>query len=68
MSMKAMPTPVKVEVIEERIRSNAAYVAKFKAALPGAPIKLTDQERQDIVAFMQTLTATTRESAVMPKP
>jgi cytochrome c peroxidase len=31
------------------------------------PIQLTDQERQDIIAFMETLTATTRESAAMPK-
>jgi cytochrome c peroxidase len=54
MSMKATPTPVKVEVIEERIRSNAAYVAKFKAALPGAPINI-DTMVQAIAAFERTL-------------
>jgi hypothetical protein len=31
------------------------------------PIKLTDQERQDLVAFMETLTGTVRETAVLPK-
>ncbi len=54
MSMKATPTPVKVEVIEERIRTNAAYVAKFKAALPDAPINL-DTIAQAIAAFERTL-------------
>ncbi len=54
MSMKATPTPVKVEVIEERIRSNAAYVTKFKAALPGAPINI-DTIVQAIAAFERTL-------------
>src|SRR5215208_6316971 len=34
MSMRETDTPVKVEVIEERFRSNPAYVAKFQAALP----------------------------------
>ena len=38
MSMRETDTPVKVEVIEERIRSNPSYAAKFQAALPGAPI------------------------------
>src|SRR5215510_12608391 len=40
MSMRETETPVKVEVIEERIRQNAAYVAKFKAATPGGPINI----------------------------
>jgi cytochrome c peroxidase len=40
MSMRETDTPVKVEVIEERIRSNASYAAKFQAALPGAPINI----------------------------
>jgi cytochrome c peroxidase len=40
MSMRDTPTPVKVEVIEDRLRSNSAYVAKFQAALPGAPINM----------------------------
>ena len=33
-------TPVKVEVIEDRLRSNSAYVGKFQAAMPGAPINM----------------------------
>jgi cytochrome c peroxidase len=54
MSMNATPTPVKVEVIEERISANAAYVAKFKAALPDAPINI-DTIAQAIAAFERTL-------------
>jgi cytochrome c peroxidase len=54
MSMNATPTPVKVEVIEERIRTNAAYVTKFKAALPDAPINI-DTIVQAIAAFERTL-------------
>jgi cytochrome c peroxidase len=38
MSMRETETPVKVEVIEERVRSALDYVAKFSAALPGKPI------------------------------
>ena len=33
MSMRETATPVKVEVIEERLRSNPAYSARFQAAL-----------------------------------
>jgi cytochrome c peroxidase len=54
MSMSATPTPVKVEVIEERFRSNAAYVAKFKAALGDAPINI-GTIAQAIAAFERTL-------------
>jgi cytochrome c peroxidase len=54
MSMSATPTPVKVEVIAERIRANPAYVAKFKAALPGAPIDI-DTIVQAVAAFERTL-------------
>ena len=54
MSMNATPTPVKVEVIEERIRTNAAYAAKFKAALGDAPINI-DTIAQAIAAFERTL-------------
>jgi cytochrome c peroxidase len=54
MSMRETDTPVKVEVIEERIRSNPAYAAKFKAALPGAPINI-DSIAQAIAAFERTL-------------
>jgi len=38
MSMRETDTPVKVEVIEERIRSAPAYAAKFQAALPDKPM------------------------------
>ena len=51
---------MKVEVIEERFRSNAAYVAKFKAALPDAPINI-ETIAQAIAAFERTL-----EPAVAP--
>ena len=60
MSMNATPTPVKVEVIEERFRSNAAYVTKFKAALGDAPINI-DTIAQAVAAFERTL-----EPAVAP--
>jgi cytochrome c peroxidase len=40
MSMRETENPVKVEVIEERIKSDPAYVRKFNAALPNAPINL----------------------------
>jgi cytochrome c peroxidase len=40
MSMRETETPVKVEVIEERIRAIPEYVAKFNAALPGALIDI----------------------------
>jgi cytochrome c peroxidase len=54
MSMRETNTPVKVEVIEERIRSNPAYAAKFQAALPGVPIDLDSMARA-IAAFERTL-------------
>ena len=38
MSMRETDTPVKVETIEERVRSAPGYAAKFNAALPGRPI------------------------------
>jgi cytochrome c peroxidase len=40
MSMRETPTPVAVEVIEQRFRANPAYVAKFKAAFADAPINI----------------------------
>jgi cytochrome c peroxidase len=40
MSMRETDTPVKVEVIEERIRSLPGYVERFKLALPDAPINI----------------------------
>jgi cytochrome c peroxidase len=54
MSMRDTETPVKVEVIEERIRSDPAYVAKFNAALPGMPIDI-DTIVKAIAAFERTL-------------
>jgi cytochrome c peroxidase len=54
MSMRETDTPVKVEIIEERIRSAPDYVAKFKAALPGAPINI-DTIAQAIAAFERTI-------------
>jgi len=54
MSMQGTETPVKVEVIEDRIRSNAAYVAKFNEALPGAPINI-DSMVKAIAAFERTI-------------
>jgi cytochrome c peroxidase len=54
MSMQQTPTPVKIEVIEERFRSNAGYVAKFQAALPGAPINI-DTIATAVAAFERTL-------------
>jgi cytochrome c peroxidase len=54
MSMRETQAPVKVEVIEERIRSDSAYVAKFAAALPGAPINV-DSIAKAIAVFERTL-------------
>jgi cytochrome c peroxidase len=54
MSMRDTPTPVAVEVIEQRFRSNPAYVAKFNAALPGAPINI-DTIVQAVAAFERTI-------------
>jgi cytochrome c peroxidase len=54
MSMRETETPVKVEVIEERIRSAPDYVAKFSASLPGKPINV-DTIVQAVAAFERTL-------------
>jgi cytochrome c peroxidase len=40
MSMRGTDTPVKVEVIEERIRAVPEYVARFRTALPGVQIDI----------------------------
>ncbi|MGB7854674.1 MAG: hypothetical protein WBL48_02120 [Pseudolabrys sp.] len=37
MSMRETSTPVKVEIIEERVKPNSGYTAKFNAPLPGRP-------------------------------
>jgi cytochrome c peroxidase len=54
MSMRETATPVKVEVIEERIRSIPDYVIKFNTALPGKAIDL-DTIAQAVAAFERTL-------------
>ena len=60
MSMRETDSPVKVEVIEERVRSAPAYVTKFAVALPSTPINI-DTMVQAIAAFERTL-----EPAVAP--
>src|SRR5262245_9661142 len=54
MSMRETDTPVKVEVIEERIKSVSDYFAKFNAALPGAPINI-DAIAGALAAFERTI-------------
>jgi len=54
MSMRETEAPVKVEVIEERVRSAPDYAAKFNPALPGKPIDI-DTIAQAIAAFERTL-------------
>ena len=54
MSMRETQTPVKVEVIVERVRTDAAYVAKFNSALPNTPITI-DSIVKAIAAFERTL-------------
>jgi cytochrome c peroxidase len=61
MSMRETPTPVAVEVIEQRFRSNPTYVAKFNAALPGAPINI-DTIVQAVAAFERTTSPSRRRS------
>jgi cytochrome c peroxidase len=54
MSMRETETPVKVETIEERIRSTPDYAAKFNAALAGKPINI-DTIAQAVAAFERTI-------------
>jgi cytochrome c peroxidase len=54
MSMRETATPVAVEVIEQRIKSDPAYVAKFNAALPGKPIDV-DSIAHAVAVFERTL-------------
>jgi cytochrome c peroxidase len=54
MSMRETATPVKVEVIEQRFRDNPDYVARFKAALPDAPIDI-DSIVKAIAAYERTM-------------
>jgi cytochrome c peroxidase len=52
--MRETETPVKVETIEERVRSAPDSAAKFAAALPGKPIDI-DTIAQALAAFERTL-------------
>ena len=54
MSMRDTETPVKGEVIEERIRAIPEYVAMFKAALPGEQITI-DTMAKAIAAYERTM-------------
>ena len=54
MSMRETATPVKVEVLEERVKAAPDYVAKFNAAMPGKPINV-DTIATAIAAFERTL-------------
>jgi cytochrome c peroxidase len=54
MSARETGNPVKLEVIEQRIRDVPEYVDRFKAALPGAAISM-DTIAQAIAAFERTM-------------
>jgi cytochrome c peroxidase len=54
MSMRETPTPVKVETIEERVRSNPGYAGKFNTTLSGQPINV-DTIALAVAAFERTL-------------
>src|SRR5450432_1846156 len=54
MSMRETDSPVKVETIEERIRSAPEYVTKFNVALPGQPIQV-DTIVRAVAAFERTI-------------
>lgn len=54
MSMRETTTPVKVEIIEERVKSDSRYDAMFNAALPGRPIDI-DLIATALAAFERTL-------------
>lgn len=54
MSMRETSTPVKVETIEERVRSIPDFVAKFNTALPGKPVNI-DMIAQAIATFERTI-------------
>lgn len=53
MSMRETDTPVKVEIIEKRIRAVPRYVELFQAALPNVPINL-DSMAAAIAAYERT--------------
>lgn len=54
MSMRETSTPVKVESIEERVKSDSGYAAKFNAALPGRSIDV-DAIATALAAYERTL-------------
>jgi cytochrome c peroxidase len=54
MSMSQTDTPVKVEVIEERIRAIPEYAAGFNTALPGAALNV-DGMAKAVAAYERTL-------------
>ena len=54
MSARETGNPVKVEVVEQRIRDVPEYVERFKAVLPGAAITM-DTIAQAIAAFERTM-------------
>ena len=54
MSMRETSTPVDIKIIEERVKSDSGYVAKFNAALPGQPIDI-DTIALALAAFERTL-------------
>jgi cytochrome c peroxidase len=54
MSMRETATPVKVEIIEERVRAVPEYVAMFRTAMPGSPITI-DTMVKAIAAYERTL-------------
>jgi cytochrome c peroxidase len=60
MSMRETSTPVKVESVEERVKSDSGYAAKFNAVLPGRPIDI-DAIATALAAFERTL-----EPAITP--
>jgi cytochrome c peroxidase len=53
MSMRETPSPVKVEVVEERIRAIPEYAALFEKALPGTPVNI-DAIAKAIAAYERT--------------
>ena len=54
MSMRETSTPVKVEIIEERVKPDSGYAAKFNAALPGRSIDV-DAIATALAAYERTL-------------
>lgn len=53
MSMRETPSPVKIDVVEARIRAVPKYAALFETALPGAPVNI-DGIVKAIAAYERT--------------